>query len=85
MSYNYQAYLYRILVESLGKPAPDFLWCFVEKKKPNTVAWFQYSERLISEQAKALIEDSICRLDNAKLTGIYTGLINENKPIELQN
>ena len=81
--YHYQAYLYRILAEKINGTKPDFLWCFVEKKKPNTIGWYEYDDRLVSDEAKQLIEDAICRLDNAKLTGIYTGLLNENTPIKL--
>jgi hypothetical protein len=81
--YHYQAYIYRKLGESITGGIPDFYWCFVEKNKPNSVAWFKFSPNLVTEDAIQGIEEALCRFQNAKNSDIWTGFANENEPYVL--
>ena len=81
--YNYQAFLYKILGKSVTGSLPKFEWCFIEKKSPNSIGWFEYSDRLVSDQSVQNIEEALCRFENAKKNDIWTGLPHENTPYVL--
>lgn len=78
--YNYQAYLYRILGKSVTGELPKFLWPFVEKSPPNSVAWYEYSDRLVSDTSVENIESALVRFENSKQNNVWVGLPNENVP-----
>lgn len=81
--YNYQAFIYRLLAKSITNEMPKFQWAFVEKQSPNAIAWYEYSDRLVSEQSVENIEESLCRFFNAKENNEWYGLPSENIPIIL--
>ena len=78
--YHYQAYIYNTLAKAVTGKDPIFQWCFVEKKTPNSIGWFQYSGRLVSDFAVENIEASLSRFENSKINNVWAGFPYENEP-----
>jgi exodeoxyribonuclease VIII len=84
-SYDYgiQDYMYKQLVKSLNHNIrlPRFVFMFVEKKSPNSIALFEIGN---SNYVKDKVDDGLVRMENCKVTNIWAGLPNENEPIVLE-
>jgi exodeoxyribonuclease VIII len=81
--YNMQAAFYVRLIEHVYGKTPTFVFIFVEKQAPYSVALVEVSRYWI-EHSLEEIEKGLCRYENCKASNIWNGLENENEPIVLR-
>ena len=82
-NYDVQNFFYQKGVEIVTGVKPTFYFGFIEKKAPHAIAFYELPQWRLDE-VQELVDVELIRMQNAKETGIWTGLPSENNPMMLE-